>query len=212
MRVLASIASAAIVAALAGNAAAKPKHTTSYSYYSVSGDSAGELYSSMLRRGPHVDGQKAYAATSAKHRFQARFVQGSSCKIKDLTLSFEFSIRLPKAKDPKALKGSTKVGWAAFSDFVRKHEEMHRTIWLGCAQELERRILAIRTNSCDKAERMAEELDSAAWESCNKKHNAFDAAEQLRLAKHPFVRQVLAPPKNKSAALASGQKKKKRKG
>jgi len=46
-------------------ASAKPVYTTKYSYYSIGGDTAAEIYNAMISRGPHVNGAKAYASTSA---------------------------------------------------------------------------------------------------------------------------------------------------
>ncbi|HUR43408.1 MAG TPA: hypothetical protein VMZ01_04835, partial [Aestuariivirga sp.] len=44
---------------------AQPRQTTKYTYYPIGGGTAVSIYSAMLRGGPHVNGQKAYAATSA---------------------------------------------------------------------------------------------------------------------------------------------------
>jgi len=66
MRVWGAIAIA--LALLTGGspaALAKPKSTTQYKYYPVSGDSAVDLYIAMMKRGPHVNGDQAYASTTA---------------------------------------------------------------------------------------------------------------------------------------------------
>ena len=87
------------VALLAGGspaALAKPKSTTQYKYYPVSGDSAVELYIAMMKRGPHVNGDQAYASTTATQTLDGRFVRASSCRLHDINLSFQFTIRLPK--------------------------------------------------------------------------------------------------------------------
>ena len=45
---------------------AKPVETLRYTYYTVSGDTAAEIYRAMLKKGPDVNGAKAYAATASR--------------------------------------------------------------------------------------------------------------------------------------------------
>ncbi len=69
MRSIMGLAVGVALLALAGGspqAQAAPAFTTKYVNYKVSGDSAAGVYVSMLKRGPHVRGEKAYAATSAE--------------------------------------------------------------------------------------------------------------------------------------------------
>lgn len=193
-------------------ALAKPKSTTQYKYYTISGDSAVELYIAMMKRGPHVNGDQAYASTTATQTLDGRFMRTNSCRLHDMNLSFQFTIRLPKLSSTKGLSKTTRDRWQEFSQFLRKHEETHRSIWLACATDFEKRAMAVKASTCESADAEIARLADTARISCNKKHDAFDSAEQKRVAKHPFVKQVLAPPKKQTAAL-SAQKpaKKKRK-
>jgi predicted secreted Zn-dependent protease len=204
---------AVVVALLAGGsstALAKPKSTTQYKYYPVSGDSAVELYIAMMKRGPHVNGDQAYASTTATQTLDGRFVRTSNCRLHDMNLSFQFTIRLPKLQSTKGLPKTTRDRWQAFSQFLRKHEETHRTIWLACAAAFEKRAMAVKASTCEAADAEIARLADAARIACNKKHDAFDAAEQKRVAKHPFVKQVLAPPKKQTAALSAQKSAKKK--
>ncbi len=213
MRALSAIAIAvALAAGLTSVAVAKPKSTTQYKYYPVSGGSAVELYIAMMKRGPHVNGDQAYASTTATQTLDGRFIRTSSCRLNDMNLSFQFTIRLPKLASTKGLSKATRDRWQEFSQFLRKHEETHRSIWLACAGEFEKRAMSVKASSCEAADAEIARLADEARVACNKKHDAFDAAEQKRVAKHPFVKQVLAPQKKQTAAL-SAQKpvKKKRK-
>ena len=201
----------AVVGLVAGFsvADAQPNSRTAYTYYTVSGDSAGELYDSMIRRGPHVNGAKAYASTAASSSQQGKLLQGKSCRIIDYRLSLKFVIRLPKFANEGALSGETRSRWRAFSAFLRKHEETHRSIWLDCAHSIEAQVTAIRASNCKSAEAQSVSLWNSIRASCLKRHDAFDAAEQRRLIKHPFVRLVLS----KAAEPARGavaRKKKRR--
>jgi predicted secreted Zn-dependent protease len=211
MRLLSAAGVAAGLLFLIPNvAAAKPAFTTKYVYYNVSGDSASELYNAMLRRGPHVNGSKAYASTSATSSQEGRLAQGKSCQIQNYRFKIDFVIKLPKLKNEGALTGATRSNWQKFSQFLRNHEETHRSIWLGCAQDLENRIRAIKSKDCGSVDAKAAKLWDSVRAACNKKHDAFDAAEQRRLIKHPFVRLVLNQ-KGKSTSAAALKMKKKKK-
>ena len=180
----------ALMCVLPAVAMAQPNQSTKYKYYTINGDSAQEIYGAMLRKGPRVNGAKAYAATSATTTQDGRMQQGGSCRIEDYKLSIDFVINLPKIRDEKVLPPGERRRWQQFSSFLRKHEETHRAIWLDCAAQLERQVKAIKVKSCGEAERRARVLWEKMRNACSKKHNAFDAAEQKKLMKHPFVRLV----------------------
>ena len=187
--------SARIVAAgflvLATPAMAKPVTTTRYDYYTISGANAVEVYDAMLRRGPHVDGDKAYAATSATSSQQGKLVAGQSCRIEGYAVNIDFVIRLPKLRDAGALTRSERRRFEQFTQFLRRHEETHRSIWLQCASQLEAKVAAIRAPTCGEAEAKSTRLWDAMRKSCSLRHRAFDAAEEKHLLQTPFVRSVL---------------------
>jgi hypothetical protein len=83
---------------------------------------------------------------------------------------------------------------------------------MGCAHEIEAKVRAVRGRNCDEADRKAQAIREQVQKACNRKHIAFDAAEQKKLAKHPFVKMVLAPTykpsKVKTSTLASKKRKK----
>ena len=178
------------LALTAGVADAKPVYKTKYTYYTVSGDTAEEIYGAMLRKGPRVNGAKAYAATSATTTQEGGLRQGRSCQVQNYRLKIDFNISLPKIRNEKVLSRSDRRRWRQFSAFLKKHEETHRAIWLGCAKRLERQVRSIKTKSCASADAKAQKLWNRMRSACAKKHNAFDAAEQKKLMSHPFVKLV----------------------
>lgn len=214
MRLIIGMAVGLAVSLLAGGPSptqAAPAFTTKYTYYKVSGDSAAGVYVSMLKRGPHVRGEKAYAATSAESSQRGKLELKNSCRIIDYQYRVDFVIRLPKLSDEGALSPAARGRWQQFSSFLRKHEETHRSIWMGCANEIQARVSAVRGKTCAEVDRKAQAIRDQVQKACNRKHVAFDAAEQKRLARHPFVQMVLAPiykPKIKTTTLASKKRKK----
>ena len=144
----------------------------------------------MLNKGPRVNGAKAYAATSATTSQDGKLLQGASCSIDGYRLNLQFTIKLPKIKNEKVLQASDRSRWQQFSVFLKRHEETHRSIWLGCAADLERQVKSIKSKTCGEADKKAQKLWDKMRAACSKKHLAFDAAEQKKLMQHPFVRLV----------------------
>jgi predicted secreted Zn-dependent protease len=178
---------------LATPAIAGPFEKTKYKYYTINGSSAPAIYSAMIARGPDVNGVNAYASTSATSSQDGRLVaQGKSCRVDGYNFSINFTINLPKLKNESALTGQTAAKWSQFKSFLKVHEERHRSIWLGCARNLEAQVKALRTPNCKAFDRQAAQLWKKMRASCDKQHASFDASEQNRLIKHPFVKMVLS--------------------
>ena len=202
---------AAVMSCGVSSAVAQPSQTTKYVYYTISGDSAAKVYNAMIKRGPHVNGAKAYASTAATSSQQGKLAQGKSCEIQDYRLKIDFVIRLPKIRNPKALTGPAGSRWQQFSQFLKKHEETHRSIWLECAEQLEKDVRAIDASDCSVADAKATKLWAQMRQSCARRHDAFDAAEQQKVLKHPFVRMVMSQRGKQVAAAAVPVKKKNKK-
>jgi predicted secreted Zn-dependent protease len=189
-------------------AVAKPSVTTNYVYYKVSGESAVDIYSSMLSRGPHVNGAKAYAATLAESSQSGKLEQKGSCRVRDYKFAMKFTIRLPRIADHDGLTPKVAARWQQFTQFLKKHEETHRAIWVDCARDIENQINSLRAKSCAEIDRRAQQIVDRVQKACNRKHTAFDNAEQKRLSKHPFVKMVIA--RVQQTAMAVSKRKKKR--
>ena len=166
---------------------AKPKVSTKYTYYKINGSSARNLYQQMISRGPHVSGERALAATSAETRQRGEFVSGSSCRVKNYEISINFTMRLPKVANERKMPKRLRAHWRKFYKFVRRHEERHKQIWISCARDVERRVRAIRAKSCSAADRQANRIFRTIAAACEKKHDAFDRAEQKRLSRNPLI-------------------------
>ncbi len=168
-------------------ATAKPAVKTKYTYYTISGTSARNLYQQMISRGPHVSGDRALAATRAETRQSGDFVMRKSCRVKNYKIGINFTIKLPKVANERKLPKRLRRDWRKFYKFVRSHELQHKAIWIGCARQVERKVRAIRASTCRSADSQANKIFRAVAKACEAKHDAFDRAEQKRLARHPLV-------------------------
>jgi predicted secreted Zn-dependent protease len=151
-----------------------------------------------------VNGVNAYASTTATSSQNGRLVlKGKSCRVDSYEFNINFVINLPKLKNENALKGQTAAKWGQFKSFLKIHEERHRSIWLGCARDLEAKVRELRTSDCKALDKQATKLWKSMRTACDKQHAAWDAAEQRRLLKHPFVRLVLQQRYRSTKALAA---------
>ena len=80
------------------SALCKPNQTTKYTYYTISGDTPGAIYSTLVKRGPRVGGVKAYAATTAVSSQSGQLIPGKFCSLEDYKFKIDFTIKLPKLK------------------------------------------------------------------------------------------------------------------
>jgi predicted secreted Zn-dependent protease len=176
---------------------------TKYTHYLISGTSANSLHDSMLHGGPYVNGRKAYAATKVKLNPGAQFVSGEGqCRVRGLDFGMSFVIRLPRLNKKAKLDPAVLRRFNEFYAFTKKHEETHRSIWLRCAAAAEARINAVRDSTCQQAELKARQILYEVADDCNRRHVAFDAAEQKLLPRLSFIKLVAARPNNAATSAA----------
>jgi predicted secreted Zn-dependent protease len=165
---------------------------TDYRFYPVSGNTPYDINQSILRHGPKYGGLSAYGVTTYDYHPSATCatIPGLEARVGSFKMELEFLIKLPKLSSERGLKSDVKASWGKFSSFVRNHEETHRRIWLGCAKSAESKIKALRATSCSALTKRIDMVLINMSKSCNRQHEAFDAAEQKRLARHPFMQRV----------------------
>jgi predicted secreted Zn-dependent protease len=182
-------------------ATAKPVVKTRYVYYTIAGFDASSLHDAMVRYGPHVNGENAYAATEVTGGQDGVLEPGrNSCAIRNYVVTLDFTLRLPRLKKGVKLSPDVARRWSTFDKFVREHEERHRQIWIACAADLERSVKSIKARSCDRTRVLAQRAMDKAWEACGKKHDAFDVAQRHPLMKQPFIQSV-AKSKSRTVSL-----------
>ncbi len=164
-------------------------HTT-YLYFPVEGNSLPELHSDMVRNGPTANGVRGYGVTSVD---PGKRLDIAACK-KSGSYHFdvEFLIHLPKATNAAAssLSPRDRGMWMRFTQFVKKHEETHRSIWMVCAADFERRLQAGGAQDCASGQTKVRALWSQMIAECSPKQVAFDNAQRGIVSANPFIRQA----------------------
>lgn len=171
------------------NAHARPKFSTSYKYFSVSGSSAASIHGNTHVPTGFFSSEKAYANITMQPKIIAKFKPGKRiCRFKRLSLGAHFTIRLPKLSSRSGANKSLRRKFASFVAFARRHELVHRSIWIKCFSRSERKMRALRIKSCGALDQASAKIIERELAICRRNNNRFDAAEARRVKRHPLVR------------------------
>ena len=169
-------------------APAQPTSHTTYLYFPVHGSSLPELHRDMISHGPTANGVRGYGVTAAKPGKQ---MSVEACQRNgDYHFGVEFEIWLPKAANPAVLSVGERALWSRFAQFVKKHEEVHRSIWMDCAAEYDRKLAASAAQDCASGQAKVAALWSEMLATCGPKQIAFDAGQRGVLKAQPFMMRV----------------------
>jgi predicted secreted Zn-dependent protease len=179
-------------------------NTTKYTKYWVNGDTPATLMLSLIKQGPIINGQKAYA-TTVTSLLPRGTVQSSanSCEVKWYKVTGDYVIKLPALPEAsrRAMRPETARAWDSFSSFLRKHEETHRDLWIKCGNDHARRAEKIRYRTCAEVESAVLKIWKKTQKDCRKLHVAFDAKAQSLLRQQPLVRMAIASGRISAPAL-----------
>jgi predicted secreted Zn-dependent protease len=185
---------ALVVAFGASAAVASPQVSTKYSHYAVEGGTPQELVSYMLRHGPYVDNDHAFAAAESVMAHEASLGGDRLCSVHNYRIKLDVTIRLPRVSNEARLAAPVRQQWRSFYGYARRHEETHRAIWTRCAADIERKVEALPAMpSCEATQERVRAIFREGHAACGRLHDAFDADEQRRLRSAPLVSQAFKP-------------------
>jgi predicted secreted Zn-dependent protease len=169
-------------------AQAKTTQTTVYSYFKVHGQSALEIYASLIRHAKGPSGHDAYATTSTRMYPTADYADGKSCSMKNYSLSVAFKINLPHLQQDRLKLSPALNEWNAFAIMLKHHEEHHRSLWISCADRVAAKIQALQGNDCSNISNKYRQIWNDMEKSCRAENDAFDKDEQEHFLRQPFMR------------------------
>jgi predicted secreted Zn-dependent protease len=188
-----------------GSAEARPSSVTKVKYYAIAGSTARDLDYQMTTRGPIHGRGRAYANLVVKPDYAGQLVQGRSCTVKNFTISAEFIMTLPTLAPGTRLPAGLKSQWASFQAFAKKHEEGHKAIWLDSMGKAQRRIEALNAPGCGELDRRIEQVFDEEWRKSERRQDAYDLAEQKKLARHPLIVAATRVPRAKAQAITASR-------
>jgi predicted secreted Zn-dependent protease len=187
------------------SAEAAPPTVTNIKYYTVEGTTAQTLDQQMIARGPIHGPGRAYANIVARPDYSGQLVQDKTCRLEDFTVSAVFTMTLPKLGGGTKLSGDLAARWDSFQQFVRRHEEGHRTIWIETMEKAERRISALRAPTCPKLQGEIDAAFQEEWRAGERRQDAYDRADQEKLVRHPLLQAAASAKRKFGSALAVPQ-------
>src|SRR2546425_3911874 len=145
-------------------AAARPSIVASEQFYDIDGSSAGALRNQISRLGPKDESGKSQDALTV---WSLEWVygtarRGDSCVVRDVKVTLNVSVTLPRWKPPAMATAQLLKTWQAYLKAVRLHEAGHRTIAERNARQVMTALAPLRGVSCEKlsdeATRTAEQI------------------------------------------------------
>lgn len=186
-----------IVAASAApvSAASKLLHTTDYRSHPVSGTTAAAVLHSM-NANPIIDPDDgpAYANLTHDHDVVIRTAMtGGTCRVTDLTFRWHFVLTLPEAADYGRMGPAMQKTWSDFRASLKKHEEGHRTIFLGCGKAFVAAAAKLTApGGCGGLERTVRRYLDKQYAACMAKQREYETLDRPRVMASPFIRAALA--------------------
>ena len=160
----ASAPTPALDSAALARAAPRAAVTAREQYYDIDGSSAGALRNQISRLGPKDESgksQDALTVWSIESAYGAA-QRGDSCVLRDVRVTLNVSVTLPRWKPPATAPPQLLKTWQAYFKAVRLHEAGHRTIAERNAREVVAALTTLRGTNCDKlldeASRTAERI------------------------------------------------------
>jgi len=133
-------------------------------YYDIDGSSAGALRDQIRRLGPKDESGTSHDALTVWSLEWAYGTaqRGDSCALKDVRVTLNVSVTLPRWTPPAAASARLTNSWRTYLRNVKRHETGLRTIAEQNARELMTALTALRGASCDRlsdeATRLAERI------------------------------------------------------
>ena len=165
------------------------RSATEFRGYVVGGKSAAGLVSYMRRRPFRGDNGPAVANIRPHYTLSVDTTYSDAvCAVKDLDLNINFVMTLPQARTPGAFSPGTRSAWNGFVDFARRHEEVHRTIYLDCADSIAAKALQLAAASCTELRARIDDMFKADNRACERRQRGFDRGEYRRLLRLSLFR------------------------
>lgn len=187
-------AAMALAAALAGSvpATAEIVSKTEITYFAVTGKTPAEIYRNILDRGPTVGKDRALAAIGTTATQDGGVEQqGSLCRLTDYVISLDFTITRPKIENEAVLPPADRALWQRMNDFILVHENEHKDVWLACAADIEKTIMALTAPNCDELISKGQAVWAEKLAACDRTQRKWDKDQASELMRQPFMRRAL---------------------
>ena len=149
---------------------------TTVFYYDVTGRTFDEVRGDMRRRGPRIDGTTfvGEARSPMRWTWRTESVGGSTCSIREVTVSVNAQITLPRWKPPADAEPGLEVEWKRFIAALEEHEAGHKDISAKAGREITSRLRGM-SGLCNQLGTRANDLARTIVARATEEQKFYDA-------------------------------------
>ncbi len=166
-------------------------YSTEYREHRVHGTTPRAIWQYMNAH-PIIDPDDgpAYANLTHDHDLTVKVAtQGGTCRVTDLTFRWHFVLTMPKAADYRAMSAATRSMWNAFVAGLKRHEETHRSIFVGCGKAFVPAAAQLTGPAgCFGMQRKVRRFIDQRYEACMAEQKAFERRDRSRILGLAFIR------------------------
>jgi len=150
---------------------------TSVFYYDVQGHTFDELRADMRRLGPKLDGSSFVGETRSPMRWSWRTESagGGSCSIREVTVSVNAQITLPRWTPPPDTEPGLATEWKRFLAALETHEAGHKDTSAKAGSAIIERLRGL-SGLCSQISPRANDMARAIVDRAHEEQKAYDAA------------------------------------
>jgi len=165
---------------------AELRYKTTYRENPVRGTTPRQLWQYM-RRHPIIDKDDgpALANISHDHALTVKTTRSNGvCSVSKVDFSWHFVIALPRAVDEADMSPAVRSMWREFTGYLKRHEEQHRSIFIGCGERFLSRAAALTSRGpCFALKSKVNRFIDDEYRVCMSKQRAFDRNERPSLSR-----------------------------
>ena len=167
---------------------AKLKVSNTVTYFPVRGTSASAIYTNLVVNGPGGQSGSAMATTNATISHTFKLKQGKRCTLNAHKINVAIVTQLPRLISRRKLSSSMRRTWRSFNRYLRRHENRHKAIYIGCARRIEKlsRRLA-KSASCNGVRSAISRVRYSELAKCERLHSAYDRREFPRIKRLSLI-------------------------
>ena len=149
---------------------------TTVFYYDITGRTFDELRTDMRRRGPKIDGTSFVGEARSPMRWSWRTESagGSSCTIREVTVSVNAQITLPRWKPTADAEPGLETEWKRFITALEEHEAGHKDISAKAGREITNRIRGL-SGLCNQLGTRANDIARTIVARATEEQKLYDA-------------------------------------
>ena len=166
---------------------------TTVVYYDVHGRTFAELRADMRRLGPSADGRSYVGETRSpmQWRWQVEPTGTSYCTVRDVIVSVNAQITLPRWTPPPDAEAGLVTEWNRFITALEVHEAGHKDISAKAGREIRRQLMGM-TAMCSTISNRATEIGRTITDRATVEQKLYDASTQHGLTQGTGFRMARA--------------------